>query len=176
MIGGQGAVSHTTGWTPDGMCVATPAGLHVRYPTGVSTMPDFIRRLLPPEELDRRKKLEKQQERQFREYFEKAKRYSPARAQAPDKTPGDAPPESMIPYATGKQTVVFHGGKPKSIRTEIALADELGLKIALADVPLAWKLADLLAKKQIPVICSLPVVETTGGDFTGETYDPYDAP
>jgi hypothetical protein len=105
--------------------------------------------------------------RRVREFFERAKRYTAAKPQAPDM-PYDPRLEAMAPYVTGKLPVVFHANSPTAIRAALRFAEEMGLKPIIAGGEDAWKVADLLASKQVPVIYG-PVYDLPTND-----YDPYD--
>jgi imidazolonepropionase-like amidohydrolase len=175
LITGQGAVVDLNGWTPEQMKLRSPASLHVRWPEGTAAMPDWLKSLLPPEELKRRQDVAKEQIRQLTEYFERAKRYAATKRDAADRAAYDPRMEAMGPYVSGQAPVVIHVNTLTGIKKAVELSEKLGLKLILAGAEQSWRMADVLAKKNIPVICSLPVIETTSSTAPVADYDPYDA-
>jgi imidazolonepropionase-like amidohydrolase len=175
LIAGQSAIIALTGWTPDEMKIRSPAALHISWPEGPNSFPEFIRRLLPPEELKRRQDVAKDQIRRLREELDRGKRYAATKLAAPERALYDARLEALIPYVTGKAPVVIRVNTVAGIKKSLELGEQLGLKIIIEGGQSAWRLTEVLAKRQIPVICSLPVIDITAGG-KGENYDPYDAP
>jgi imidazolonepropionase-like amidohydrolase len=80
----------------------------------------------------------------------------------------------MIPYLEGKKTVFLHVSSAEGIRKAVTFAEEQKLKIVIADAQEAWRVADLLAKKQIPVLYTPPLVNSVSSGSQGREYDPYD--
>jgi imidazolonepropionase-like amidohydrolase len=76
----------------------------------------------------------------------------------------------MLPYLHGDKPVIISAERRPEIVDALKLADDLKLKIILSGATDAWKVADELKKRDVPVIVgpvmSLPV----------EKDDPYDAP
>jgi imidazolonepropionase-like amidohydrolase len=175
LIAGQSAVIDLAGWTPDEMKVQSPAMLHVTFPEGARGLSGGARSFLPAEMMQQMRDGEKEQVRRLREYFERAKRYAASRGQSPDPSPADAPMEAMVPYVTGKLPVVFNVSTAYGIRAVVQFADQLGLKAVIATGGEVWKEADLLARKHIPVIYTLPVENSLASWAPRRDYDPYDS-
>lgn len=166
-LGGQSAVINLAGWTGEEMRVKNSVALHVEFPR---PLPQRVLGRLSAEEAARRQSEGNTRERRLRDLFEAAKSYARRRAAAGDRVPFDPRLEAMIPYVTGKSPVVLHADDPATIRAAVRFAGDLGLKPILAGGLGAWRVADLLKEKDIPVIYS-PTYNLPQQD-----YDPYDAP
>ncbi|MGH7752116.1 MAG: amidohydrolase family protein, partial [Gemmatimonadales bacterium] len=75
--------------------------------------------------------------------------------------------EAMVPVGRGQMPVIFDVQSVEQIRGVLALADSFALKVVLRGAREAWRLADTLAARKIPVIVG-PLTQAPGGD------DPYD--
>jgi imidazolonepropionase-like amidohydrolase len=77
--------------------------------------------------------------------------------------------EPLVPYVRGEQPVIFRADREAEIRGAIKFAEEMKLKPIILGGNDAWKVANLLKEKNVPVILtgvlSLPQRED----------DPYDA-
>lgn len=147
IVHGQSALIRLEGRTPREMAVKDVVALHVSYPSLVGT--------------DEAKDEDAKKLKAFREPFEDAKRYAGA--------PRHLGHEAMGPYLKGERPVVFHANDERQIRASLKFAEELGLKAILAGGAEAWKVAGLLAEKQVPVILA-------GAMGTpSERHDPVDA-
>ena len=78
--------------------------------------------------------------------------------------------DAMIPVMRGERLAIFPADHFRDIRAAIELAGDFGLKVMIAGGADAWKVADLLKQKNVPVlyteVLSLPRAPE----------DPYDAP
>ena len=174
-IRGRSAVIRLSGWTPDQMKVRAPLALHVGFPDGASGL--YRSENAPSEEqIKRRREEETKQIRSLREYVERAKRYAEARRERPDGTPEDPRLEAMIPYVKRQAPVMFHVRYARGIRNALKFAEELDLLPIIAGGQEAWKVAELLAEKKVPVLLTPPSVSSPGGAEPFNDYDPYDAP
>jgi imidazolonepropionase-like amidohydrolase len=145
VIVGQSAVIALDGWTIEDMTIKAPAGLHVVWPQMrfADDLPD-----------ERKKELEKTRDERLRaieESFEAARAYRllPA-ADRPFEV--DLRWESMQPALEGNMPVFAHVQDLLQIRHALHIADEYGLRMILVGAADAWRVADLLAEKRIPVI------------------------
>ncbi len=76
--------------------------------------------------------------------------------------------EAMVPVVRGEVPGIFDVESADEIRTVLSLADSFGLRVVLRGASEAWRLADTLATRRVPVIVG-PTTVTPGSD------DPYDA-
>jgi imidazolonepropionase-like amidohydrolase len=75
-----------------------------------------------------------------------------------------------VPYARGRQPVVVQAYRKAEIIEALKLADELKLKVVLSGATEAWRVADELKRRDVPVVVG-PVMS-----LPGEREEPFDAP
>jgi imidazolonepropionase-like amidohydrolase len=172
LISGQAGLIDLAGWTPAEMAVRRQVAMVVSYPSlgtggfggggggfGAPQRSDAERR----EELDRRT-------RSLRSYFADAKAYAEVKGRV--ATTGgvrkvNQAMEAMTPVMRGEMPVIFDVTTADQIRGVLALADTFGVKVVLRGAREAWRLADTLAIRKIPVIVG-PTTSVPGAE------DPYD--
>lgn len=165
LIAGAAALIDLNGWTPDEMAVRPRAGMVMTYPRiagggfgfgggggGGGQTPEQQR-----ETRDR-------QIRTLRTYLGDAKAYNDQR---------DHPKVSLAfaalgPMLRGEMPAVFDVQTVEQIQGVLSLADSFKLKVVLRGATGAWRLADTLAARKIPVIVG-PTTALPAGE------DPYDA-
>lgn len=167
LISGHAGLIDLVGWTPAEMAVRREAAMVVSYPSlgggggrfGGQDRSDTERR----EEMDRRT-------RTLRSYFADAKAYAAVKgrlATAGGVRSVNQAMEAMVPVMRGEIPVIFDVTTADQIRGVLALADTFGIKVVLRGAREAWRLADTLAMRKIPVIVG-PTTSSPGAD------DPYD--
>jgi imidazolonepropionase-like amidohydrolase len=172
LISGTAGLIDLTGWTPAEMAVRRQAAMVVTYPSlggggfgggggggGGPQRSDAERR----EELDRRT-------RSLRSYFADAKAYAEVKGRVANTGGGrkvNQAMEAMVPVMRGEIPVIFDVTTIDQIRGVLALADTFGVKVVLRGAREAWRLADTLAMRKIPVIVG-PTTSVPGAE------DPYD--
>jgi imidazolonepropionase-like amidohydrolase len=167
VVAGQSALINLAGWVPREMAVVDPLALHVEFPaahpllTGDPTAPMLGRAIA--------KKQREEKVKRLKELFRLALVHDDARKANPEY-PANPRLEAIVPYARGQKPVVIQAHRKTEIVEALKLADELKLKVILSGAVDAWKVADELKKRDVPVI--LGQVMT----MPQETYDPYDAP
>lgn len=95
-----------------------------------------------------------------RETFQKAKEYK-AKIDAGTKVDRDVALEPLVEVLEGKRTVHFHCHRADDLLTAIRISEEFGFEIVLQHATEGYRVADVLAKKKIPV--SLTIVDSPGG-------------
>jgi imidazolonepropionase-like amidohydrolase len=115
--------------------------------------------------------------RRTRELFRQALIYDQARKAAgpspkggAGEVPADPRLEALIPYARGEKPVIVQANRQGDILEALKMADELKIKMILSGGIDAWKVADELKKRNIPVILGPVMV------MPQESHDPHDAP
>jgi len=176
LISGQSALIRLAGPTPDALKVKTPAAMHMNYPTGRPPF-DFTRLFDEPELKtfeERQREKKKNQEKdlnRLRNLLEEAKAYGAALDAAKSGAPlprPDLPMEALAPVARGTVPVIMRADTEDDIRGAVKFAEERKLKLIIAGGLEAWRCADLLKQKGVPVLVNvdrLPRKES----------DPYDA-
>jgi imidazolonepropionase-like amidohydrolase len=167
VIAGQSALINLAGWVPKEMVLVDPLALHVEFPAAFPSFSSDPGLPMIGRAVARRQREEKV--RRLRELFQQAVAYDEARKQSPGK-PVNPRLESLVPYARGQKPVVVQANRRQEILDALQLADELKWKLVLSGGLDAWKVADELKKRDVPVIVG-PVMA-----LPQETYDPYDAP
>src|SRR5262249_3926739 len=96
-----------------------------------------------------------------RETFQKAKEYQANRRREPAGAPRDIALEPIVEVLEGNRTVHFHCHRADDLLTAIRISEEFGFEIVLQHATEGYRVADILAKKKIPV--SLTLVDSPGG-------------
>ena len=167
MIAGQAALINLNGWVPKDMAIVEQLALHVDFPvdttfsSGDPTMPVIGRAVA--------KKQREEKIRKLKELFAETKRYEASRKENPN-LPVSPRLEAMLPYVRGEKPVIVTAYRKTEIQEALKVAEELKFKIILSGAVEAWKVADELKKKDIPVIVG-PVMT-----MPQESFDCYDAP
>ncbi|QJW94349.1 amidohydrolase family protein [Frigoriglobus tundricola] len=95
-----------------------------------------------------------------RETFQKAKEYK-AKLDAGTKVDRDITLEPIVEVLEGKRTVHFHCHRADDLLTAIRISEEFGFELVLQHATEGYRVADVLAKKKIPV--SLTLIDAPGG-------------
>jgi imidazolonepropionase-like amidohydrolase len=167
VVGGQAALIDLAGWVPKEMAVVEQLALNIEFP---AESPVF--RMDPSVAGIGRAVQRKQREekvRKLKDLFAEARRYDAARKANKD---GPVTPrlEALLPYVRGEKPVIVAAERKADILDALKLADELKIRVILSGATDAWKVADELRKRDVPVIAG-PVM-----DLPTERHDPYDAP
>jgi len=167
IIAGQSALINLAGWVPKEMALVDPLALHIDFPTaspaitGDPTLPQIGRAIA--------RKQRDEKIRRLKELFQQAVVYDDARKQSSNR-PVNPRLEALVPYARGKKPVVIQASRKPEIEAALKLADELKLRVVLSGGIDAWKVAEDLKKRNVPVIVG-PIMT-----LPQEQYDPFDAP
>lgn len=95
-----------------------------------------------------------------REQFVKAREYK-ARKDAGGMVERDIALEPLVEVLEKKRTVHFHCHRADDLMTAVRIAEEFGFELVLQHATEGYRVAELLAKKKIPV--SLTLVDSPGG-------------
>ncbi len=166
LVSGQAALIDMLGWTPQEMAVRAPAAMVMTYPrTGGGGR--FARRAAPSEQGDQTNR----QIQALKAFLGDAKAYAEIKARLAAGAPGaqttNLAMEAMVPVVRGDLPVVFDVETVEQMRGALALADTFGLKVIFRGAHEAWRLADTLAARHVPVIVG-PTTADVGPD------EPYD--
>ena len=168
-IAGQSALIHLDGWTVDEMLVLGECGLHMSVPSKPVRPSRRRFRFGPPRpETDYEAETKK-----LGDYIDQAKRYAAAKeAAAADPTIDftvDLALEAMIPYVQGERPVIFSADSYKEMIDTIEFAEKHKLRCVLSGATQAWKIANLLAEKDIAVILG------TAMSYPRGEFEPWDS-
>ena len=92
------------------------------------------------------------------EYRDKIKKAGSDKSKLP---PRDLGMEALVEVLDGQRTVHFHTHRHDDILTALRLQKEFGFKIVLQHVSEAWKVADEIAKANVPA--SIILIDSPGG-------------
>lgn len=95
-----------------------------------------------------------------REQFVKAREYK-AKRDAGEKPDRDLALEQLVEVLDHKRTVHFHCHRADDLMTALRIAEEFNFEIVLQHATEGYRIADVLAKKAVPV--SLTLVDSPGG-------------
>jgi imidazolonepropionase-like amidohydrolase len=151
LIRGMSAAMLMDGWTWEEMTLKAPLALNIDWPSmatpAASASPESARRMMS----ERDSAL-----RELTEAVEDARAYRAARlAGAPAGVPAhetDSRWEAMIPVLEGTVPVVVWADEVREIQAAVRWADEEGLRLIIGGGLDAWRAADLLKARNIPVL------------------------
>ncbi len=159
LVSGQSALLRLAGSTPEALTVKQPVAMHMVYPTG---RPSFsLARLFEEPELktfeerlkDRRQNQDKEL-RRLGNLIEDARALGQRRgANVPSDV--DLAEEALGAVARGELPVVMRADAEDEIRGAVRFAGEHRLKLIIAGGLEAWRCADLLKEKDVPVLLSV---------------------
>jgi len=164
VVSGQATVINLNGSTQNEMAIIPMFGLVVNFPR-ITTFAGFGGNA-PQIEFGEAVKQRDQRLDALRKMFKDAENYGKVQtAYAADKTlpyaPRDIKMDAMIPYIRGEKPVIFLAELERDIRAAVKFADEMKVKAIIMGGQEAWKAAELLKQKNVPVIYtniySLPV-------------------
>ncbi len=95
-----------------------------------------------------------------REQFVKAREYK-AKLDAKQSVERDVNLEPLVEVLEKKRTVHFHCHRADDLMTAVRISEEFGFELVLQHATEGYRVADLLAKKKIPV--SLTLIDSPGG-------------
>ena len=173
-ISGQSALINLDGWVPRDMILKSPVAMHINWPGGAGASFEFSGSGRGP----RRSitELRREQERQvdaIKKILRDAKAYGDARdAAAKDSTLPkrnlDLKLDALVPVVRGQMPVVVSANVERDIKAAIAFADEMKINLIISGGAEAWRVADQLKARNIPVIVGAVLRMPTRED------DPYD--
>jgi imidazolonepropionase-like amidohydrolase len=169
VVAGQSGLLALTGWTTEQMVVNKAVALHVYWPSAAldPTPKEKSRASAKWKSLDDQDKERQEKLRQLDDFFAEARAYAKAKAGAKE-FPVVPAWEAMLPVVRGEIPVTVHADDVRQIRAAVAWATTNNVKLILADGLDAWRVADLLASNNIPVVFShvftLPPRDSEGAD------------
>jgi len=159
VIAGQSAIIQLDGESAEQMVLKSPAALHINL--GEASKETYGNKEHTP-------KTRMGEMALLRQAFLRAQHFSAAQAASPasqgshDEKPGrDLKMEALIAALNREIPVVIHANRLSDIESAIRLADEFNLRLVLSEAASAWRIADQLAQRRIPVIVG-PILRAPG--------------
>jgi imidazolonepropionase-like amidohydrolase len=171
LLAGRCSVIQLDGWTWEDMSLRGDAAMRLVWPIITP-----VRNLQNPLPLKKQIELRDEQMKALNEAFENAAAYKTARDAAQAKTPpddtfaADARWEAMLPVLTGKQPLLVHAHELQQIQATVAFSLKWKLRLIIQGGYDAPRCAELLKKRDVPVITEGAYRLPLRGD------DEYDAP
>jgi len=149
LIAGLSALIRLHGWTWEDLTVSAPLALQVEWPRMLIDRRPQAR--TKPKEQEKRRD---ERLRTLKEAFATARAYLKARdaASADHPVDVDARWEAMRPVLEGDIPVIVDADEITAMEAAMEWAEEEGVRLILSGGADAWRLADVLAEKDIPVI------------------------
>jgi imidazolonepropionase-like amidohydrolase len=159
---GQSALLKLDGWTWEQMTLKAPVGVHLSWPT--ARVPPW----LPEEARAKAEESAKKRRAELDQAMADARAYAAAR-NAKQVKAQDLRWEALLPVLEGKSALFVEANTSESIREALAFAAREKLRIVLVGGADAWRFADTLKARDIPVI--------VGGahNLPARRWEPYDA-
>lgn len=171
IISGSSALMQLAGWTPQEMVVKAPAAMHIHFPR---LRGGRFAEVPQDEEAEKEaKKNYTQQVDKLRDALRDAQAYAKAAAARTKdanvkRYDRDLVLEALVPVVEGREPVIMHASLERDIRAAIKFADEMKLKMILADGDDVQRVIPELKKRNIAVILG-PIL-----DLPPREDDPYD--
>ncbi|HVF42712.1 MAG TPA: amidohydrolase family protein [Pyrinomonadaceae bacterium] len=158
IISGQAALINLAGSSPREMAVAPQAALVVEFPRiggggGFAAFLQAQQGITPDALAARDRRID-----QLRQLLRDAEAYGRAQdAYAKDPKNVERPPSdlklaALVPYVRGERPVIFRAEREREIRAALRFAEEMKLKAVIIGGSEAWKTAQLLKERNVPVI------------------------
>lgn len=173
LMSGSAALIDLWGWTPDEMAISPRAAMVMTYPAaggGGGRGGGGFGGPAPGDAAE----TQSRQVLALRSFLADARSYADVKARlaaggsVPNAPRVNQAMESLVPVVRGQMPVIFDVSSADQIRGVLTLADTFRLKVILRGPRDAWRLADTLAARNIPVIVG-PTTQAPGPD------DAYDA-
>ena len=155
VVSGYSGLLALDGWTTEEMVAKKAVALQVFWPSANldPTPKEKSRDPAKWKSLEDQDKERKEKVRQLDDFLAEARAYAKAKAGAKDFQVVPAW-EAMLPVVRGEIPVTIHAEDVRQIRAAVTWATTNGVKMILADGLNAWRVADLLATNNVPVIFS----------------------
>lgn len=155
-ISGRAGVIQMSGWSMPEMLREAETGLIVNLPSLPAILADD----------DKEKRLSDHEKSiaEIERYFERAKHYAAVNHLQGVRVVQDIRLEAMIPYVRGTKPVIFRANAYKKILEAIQFAETFGLKAIILGGGEAWKCAEQLTEKGVPVIVT-EIMSVPGSEY-----------
>ena len=170
VIPGQASLVHLDGWTVEEMSIEPSAAMVIAWPQIRTRRFDFSTFTLKESSYSEAKKEAEEALKALEGWLDAARHYAKAQAAGSQRTERNLQLEHLAKVLDGGQRVVVLANSKSDIEAAVEFAEEQGLNMILAGGRDAWKVTEMLAEKQIPVILGL-VAELPNQDD-----HPYDRP
>jgi len=152
-ISGVSGLIALDGWGVEEMTISKKVALHLWWPGhGISIPQPNSTGDSKPKSIKEQEKNRDRQIREIDEFFNQAEAYWQTKMSKSEGFREIPAWEAMLPVIEGKIPVMIHADEVRQIRAVIEWAAKRNFRIIISGGRDAWKLADLLAEKKVPVI------------------------
>ena len=152
VISGQAALINLDGWTVDEMAVVPSVAMVIDWPGIVTRRYDPVTFSFKDTPYNDAKEAAEKEQNELREWFEAARHYQQAEGVKDTRAHRDQKLAALSLCLQGKKPVIIVAETKRDIEAAVAFAEEYQLNMILAGATDAWRVKELLAKKNIPVI------------------------
>ena len=170
VILGQAVLAHLAGWTIEEMTLEPAAAMVIEWPEIRTRRFDFATFSMKESPFNDAKEEAEKKVAELASWLEAARHYRQASEAGSDRLERDIRLEALAGVLDGGQTVVVKANRKRDIESAVEFAEQQQLEIVLAGARDGWKVAEMLAEKEIPVILG------TVQSLPAEADDPYDKP
>jgi imidazolonepropionase-like amidohydrolase len=162
---------HLAGWTVEEMAIEASVGMMMGWPSLQTRTFDFSTFSMKEKPFKDVKKEYDDNVAELEAWIEAARHYHQAVEKgSKDKFERDVKLEALARVTQGEMTLFVHAQDTRQIKDAVAFAEQQKIKIVITGGAEAWKVKELLAEKNIPVILGPTQA------LPREEDDPYDKP
>ena len=174
VISGQAALVNLDGWTVEEMAIDASVAMVIDWPGIVTRRYDPVTYSFKDTPYNDAKEAAEKEQNELREWFDAAKHYRQAAGVKDTRAHRDQKLAALSLCLEGKKPVIIVAETKRDIEAALAFAEEYQLNIVLAGATDAWRVKDVLAKKNIPVI--LRRTQSLPRDDDDSYHQPYATP
>ena len=170
IIAGQAALINLDGWTVEEMAIDPAIAMVVSWPEIRTRRFDFSTFSMKETPYNEAKEKAEEQRQEVRQWLEAARHYAQAKEADSTRLQQDLKLETLAQWVADDRLVIISADGERDIESAIEYSEKIGFRMVLAGGRDAWKVKELLAEKDIPVI--LGIIQS----LPREDDDPYDMP
>ena len=153
MISGTSGLIALDGWGIEEMTIRKKVALHLWWPGHSLGLPQPHAPTDPrPKSIGDQDKERSKRIRDIDEYFDQAEAYSKGKKATPNEFRVIPSWEAMLPVLNGKIPLMIHADEVRQIKAAVEWTEKRKYRMILSGGQDAWKLADWLGERKIPVI------------------------
>ena len=170
IIAGQAALINLDGWTVEEMAIDPAIAMVVSWPEIRTRRFDFSTFSMKETPYNEAKEKAEEQRKEVKQWLEAARHYAQAKEAGSTRMEKDLKLETLAQWVADDRLVIISADGERDIESAIEYSEKIGFRMVLAGGRDAWKVKELLAEKDIPVI--LGIIQS----LPREDDDPYDMP
>lgn len=170
VIAGQAALVDLAGWTVEEMALDSSIAMVIVWPRIITRAFNFTTFTVDETPFAEAKEKAEKAQNELREWVDAARHYKQAVAGGSERLETDQKLAALARCLDGEQRVLMRAVAKRDIEAAVEFAEQEGLDIVLAGARDAWKVKEMLAEKDIPVILGLTMSLPAEEDL------PYDQP